>query len=1039
MNDLKVNDKVYVLGKNTTGKVAFIGNTHFSDGIWIGVALDDPKGRNNGSCEGVSYFKCPRNHGIFVRSCQLEREDPRRQSAEDNEPSEKSDPKVPYPNYLRNALRYRQIKRPRWFSEKNSIPEKLPERENSSKMESKTSEKVNAPKQKKESKVNENIIFLQNKLKIAEDMLAMSLKSQDELVKTVNIVEKKLENTQKRILMLKKQLKKAKMELAEPGRIKHKIKLRFQQLMELAEIAIIEKEIAEEKCELLETRLKTAKESCEELKLELDICKEEMQLQCFNQVPAVHYLKRIENENKVLKGALLKLKELYLYKQQKLFDAEFAVKASSKKITILERDKKNLKEDISTYKMQITELCETIDCLSNAEYLIFQITQKNINAERKIEQLYTELNIAEEQIDINKEIEEILHDMITEYKKNLEESRSKTKKAEKAVQILSHLLHDRDSTIAKYRDLTSNLQHSNHNMAHEINKLLEERKANAIEAETLKMKTDREKKERLRDLIQKARIRVELEVANQRITYLSNFLPNSRFEEKRNSYVLEVILLLSKVMKKINILYDHLNSKYFIFGSCLKKSDTQTVIFVTKFLLKLSELRNLLRLYSTHLDHAHPELSLPPSKHYQALIEIDKEIDGYLESLSKNEIDRKENLLSLQKEFDSLWKVLDTRVSCIPNEDIHKRLYYSEIIPIISKCICAHCTTIETSPSETDLFEKDNFICIRNHALKLIRYANCLQNYIQLCAEKKQTTLHLDSSSRLRLNIEKMTEIMEYLIEFHNNIKHKEIENTEEARNEIEFKLRLLNDEMKTTVSNLEFLCNSVKDGDDLIELTLEPNYLPSLVSLAQNIKRKNGNVMRKLQLELVASERTCMELSKALEDAKKNQNVGAVQKEIDHKAMQTIPETEAKSPANALPAEHLLKLKLADMLSTIRYLSYRNFQMQMERIKNQISVLPPLKLPPKRSYHPGIHSLLVLQNKLKSISRKVTKFLLPVVIDISKRRKSKEKSVKCYFIQRAMDRKEIDDSLSSLRTEIIDFRNSCKYSINRKVKFSET
>ena len=40
-------------------------------GKWIGVILDEPKGKNNGTVQGKTYFTCEDNHGIFVRQSQV--------------------------------------------------------------------------------------------------------------------------------------------------------------------------------------------------------------------------------------------------------------------------------------------------------------------------------------------------------------------------------------------------------------------------------------------------------------------------------------------------------------------------------------------------------------------------------------------------------------------------------------------------------------------------------------------------------------------------------------------------------------------------------------------------------------------------------------------------------------------------------------------------------------------------------------------------------------------------------------------------------
>ena len=36
-------------------------------GEWVGIALDEPEGKNAGTIKGVSYFACDDKHGIMVR------------------------------------------------------------------------------------------------------------------------------------------------------------------------------------------------------------------------------------------------------------------------------------------------------------------------------------------------------------------------------------------------------------------------------------------------------------------------------------------------------------------------------------------------------------------------------------------------------------------------------------------------------------------------------------------------------------------------------------------------------------------------------------------------------------------------------------------------------------------------------------------------------------------------------------------------------------------------------------------------------------
>ncbi|PLW33329.1 hypothetical protein PCANC_25944 [Puccinia coronata f. sp. avenae] len=60
-----------VTTKAGPGHVAFVGLTDFAPGTWVGIILDIPNGKNDGSVGGKRYFTCRSSAGVFVRPSQV--------------------------------------------------------------------------------------------------------------------------------------------------------------------------------------------------------------------------------------------------------------------------------------------------------------------------------------------------------------------------------------------------------------------------------------------------------------------------------------------------------------------------------------------------------------------------------------------------------------------------------------------------------------------------------------------------------------------------------------------------------------------------------------------------------------------------------------------------------------------------------------------------------------------------------------------------------------------------------------------------------
>ncbi|KAF9426467.1 hypothetical protein BGZ94_006477 [Podila epigama] len=87
----QVDDRVTVESMGLTGYLRFLGTTSFKSGVWAGIELDTPTGKNDGTVAGVFYFNCKPKSGIFVLAAKVTKVDQILVSSQDNtHPQEES-------------------------------------------------------------------------------------------------------------------------------------------------------------------------------------------------------------------------------------------------------------------------------------------------------------------------------------------------------------------------------------------------------------------------------------------------------------------------------------------------------------------------------------------------------------------------------------------------------------------------------------------------------------------------------------------------------------------------------------------------------------------------------------------------------------------------------------------------------------------------------------------------------------------------------------------------------------------------------------
>lgn len=72
-SNIKVGERCEVQSGDGTidrrGTIRFVGEASMGKGgVWVGVEMDEPTGKGDGSVDGVRYFQCSPKHAVFVRA-----------------------------------------------------------------------------------------------------------------------------------------------------------------------------------------------------------------------------------------------------------------------------------------------------------------------------------------------------------------------------------------------------------------------------------------------------------------------------------------------------------------------------------------------------------------------------------------------------------------------------------------------------------------------------------------------------------------------------------------------------------------------------------------------------------------------------------------------------------------------------------------------------------------------------------------------------------------------------------------------------------
>ncbi|XP_073330705.1 dynactin subunit 1-like isoform X2 [Pagrus major] len=717
----KIGSVVEVIGKGQRGTVAYIGATLFASGKWVGVILNEAKGKNDGTVQGKRYFTCEENHGIFVRQSQLQVVDDGSSATSPDTPESgpaktlrhkdipetpKTTKQTPATIKKSSARRSAKLTTPSRLTPATSLPSLLvrpsgrtslslrASRESlSSSLSGDVSEAglsshqgalgapvvpqpsgspaaaaapVPATPSKEEESLRAQVKDLEEKLE------TLKMKRTEDKAKLKELEKHKIQleqlqewknKMQEQQTDLQKQLKEAKKDSREAQEAKDRYMEEMSDTADAIEMATLDKEMAEERAESLQVEVDTLKERVEELSMDLEILRHEISEKGSDGAASSYHVKQLEEQNGRLKEALVRMRDLSSSEKQEHVKLQKQMEKKNTELETLRTQKEKLQEDVKQAEATIDELKEQVDAALGSEEMVETLTERNLDLEEKVRELRETVTDLEAINEMNDELQENGRETEMELREQLDLSVSKVREAEKRVEAAQETVADYQQTISKYRELTSGLQEANRDLISQQNANAEQVQQPPAELFDFKIKFAETKA--YAKAIEMELRKMEVAQSNRQVSLLTSFMPDSFLRHGGDHDCILVLLLIPRLICKAELISKQAQEKFDLNGNVaqgtgLRGPPGEQRSFASGLVYSLSLLQATLHKYEQALNTCGVEVFKRMGTLYTEMSFHERSLDYFIDLLHKDQLDETvqvEPLTKAIKYYQQLYSV----------------------------------------------------------------------------------------------------------------------------------------------------------------------------------------------------------------------------------------------------------------------------------------------------------------------------------------------------------------------------------------------
>ncbi|XP_031165969.1 dynactin subunit 1 isoform X5 [Sander lucioperca] len=688
---VKVGSLVEVIGKGQHGTVAYIGNTLFASGKWVGVILDEAKGKNDGTVQGKRYFTCAENRGIFVRQSQIQLVDDGADTTSPETP-EPGTGKVPKREILETPkstkLRGVKLKKTPAPRKTTARRPKQPSRPAGGKGAASGSASASAgemsssePSTPAQTPLAAPVIptlhspgnppapvptkeeeALRVQVKDLEEKLeTLKMKRTEDKAKLKELEKHKIQleqlqewknKMQEQQAELQKQLKEAKREAKEALEAKEHYMEEMSDTADAIEMATLDKEMAEERAESLQLEVDSLKERVDELTMDLEILKHEIEEKGSDGAASSYHVKQLEEQNGRLKEALVRMRDLSSSEKQEHVKLQKQMEKKNVELDTLRSQKEKLQEEMTAAEKTIDELKEQVDAALGAEEMVEMLTERNLDLEEKVREMRETVTDLEAINEMNDELQENARETELELREMLDLGAAKVRESEKHVEAAQETVADYQQTIKKYRELTAHLQEVNRELTSQQEASAELQQQPPAEMFDFKIKFAETKA--YAKAIEMELRKMEVSQANRHVSLLTSFMPESFLRHGGDHDCILVLLLMPRLICKAELISKQAQEKFDLNENCVERAGLKGAVgeqlsFAGGLVYSLSLLQATLHKYEHALAQCSVDVYKKIGALYPEMSVHERSLDFLIDLLHKDQLDETVNVEPLTK------------------------------------------------------------------------------------------------------------------------------------------------------------------------------------------------------------------------------------------------------------------------------------------------------------------------------------------------------------------------------------------------------